>query len=142
MSDSPRRLEMKFSVPSDPRYLCVVRGAIGPLAAVIGWDESESRAIVLAVDECLSNVIRHAYHNRGDGLIELECREIADGLEITMLDNGDAPDRSKICAREMGSDQPGGLGTHIIKRVMDQVSYENSPQGNRFVASKQLRKTT
>ncbi len=140
--DTQRRLRIRFSVPSDPRYLGVVRGAIGPLAAVIGWDESDCRAIVLAVDECLTNVIRHAYHNRTDGLIELECREIADGLEITLLDNGDAPDRSKICAREMGSDQPGGLGTHIIKQVMDKVSYEGSPEGNRFVASKQLRRTT
>ena len=115
MGDTPRRMQIKFSVPSDPRYLCVVRGAIGPLAAVIGWDESECRAIVLAVDEALTNVIRHAYHNRTDGLMELECRESADGLEITLLDNGDAPDRSKICAREIGCDQPGGLGTHIIK---------------------------
>ena len=142
MTDPPPRLEIKFSVPSNPRYLCVVRGAIGPLAAAIGWDESECRAIVLAVDECLTNVIRHAYHDRSDGLIELECRESVDGLEITMLDNGDAPDRSKICAHEMGSDQPGGLGTHIITQVMDHVSYEKSPHGNRFVASKQLRKTT
>src|SRR5579864_8634108 len=142
MDDSQRRMQIKFSMPSDPRYLCAVRGAIGPLAAAIGWDESECRAIVLAVDECLTNVIRHAYHGRTDGLIELECRESADGLEITMLDNGDAPDRSKICAREIGSDQPGGLGTHIIKQVMDKFSYEESPQGNRFVASKRLRKTT
>jgi anti-sigma regulatory factor (Ser/Thr protein kinase) len=122
--------------------LCVVRGAIGPLAALIGWDESECRAIVLAVDEALSNVIRHAYHNRTDCLIELECRESAEGLEIVLLDNGDSPDRSKICAREIGCDQPGGLGTHIITQVMDKVSYEPSPEGNRFVASKQLRKTT
>ena len=128
-------------MPSDPRYLPVVRGAIGPLAAAIGWDESECRAITLAVDEALTNVIRHAYHNRADGLIELECRESADGLEITLLDNGDAPDRSKICAREIGCDQPGGLGTHIIKKVMDTVSYEESPEGNRFVATKRLRKT-
>ena len=127
MGDTPRRLQIKFSMPSDPRYLRVVRGAIGPLAAVIGWDESECRAIALAVDEALANVIRHAYHNRTDGLIELECRESADGLEITLLDNGDAPDRSKICAREIGCDQPGGLGTHIIKQVMDKVSYEESP---------------
>jgi anti-sigma regulatory factor (Ser/Thr protein kinase) len=141
VSETPRRLQIKFSVPSDPRYLCVVRGAIGPLAAVIGWDESECRTIVLAVDECLTNVIRHAYHNRTDGLIELECRESADGLEITLLDHGDAPDRSKICARELDSDQPGGLGTHIIRKVMDHFSYEESPQGNRFVAKKQLRKT-
>src|SRR5579864_1243223 len=125
MGDIPR-LQMKFSVPSDARYLCVVRGAIGPLAAVIGWEESECRAIALAVHECLTNVIRHAYHDRTDGLIELECRESADGLEITIRDTGDAPDRSKICARAIGSDQPGGLGTHIIKEVMDTFSYESS----------------
>ena len=140
MDDASQRLQMKFSVPSDPRYLPVVRGAIGPLAAVIGWDESECRAIVLAVDECLTNVIRHAYHDRTNGLMELECRERPDGLEITLLDNGDAPDRSKICAREMDCDQPGGLGTHIIRQVMDNVSYEQLPGGNRFVATKLLRR--
>jgi anti-sigma regulatory factor (Ser/Thr protein kinase) len=136
-----RRLQMTFAMPSDARYLPVVRGAIGPLAAVIGWDESECRAITLALDEALANIIRHAYHDRADGLIELECRESADGLEITVLDKGDAPDTSKICARDFGCDQPGGLGTHIIKKVMDQVSYEVSPEGNRFLASKRLRKT-
>jgi anti-sigma regulatory factor (Ser/Thr protein kinase) len=142
MDDTPRRLQVKFAMPSDPRYLPVVRGVIGPLAEAIGWDESESRAIMLAVDEALANVIRHAYHSRADGLIELECRESADGLEISLLDNGDAPDRSKICAREMDCDQPGGLGTHIIKKVMDSVSYVESPEGNRFVACKLLRKTS
>jgi len=140
MGDNRRGLQMKFAMPSDTRYLPVVRGAIGPLAAAIGWDESECRAITLAIDEALANVIRHAYHDRADGLIELECRESADGLEITLLDNGEGPNRSKICAREIGSDQPGGLGTHIIKNVMDKVSYEESPEGNRFVASKRLRK--
>ena len=142
MGDTPHGLQVKFSMPSDPRYLPVVRGAIGPLAALIGWDESECDAIVLAVDEALANVIKHAYHNCTDGLMELECRQSADGLEITLLDNGDAPDRSKICARELGCAQPGGLGTHIIRNVMDKVSYQESPAGNRFVASKKLRKTT
>jgi anti-sigma regulatory factor (Ser/Thr protein kinase) len=142
IEDTPHRLEIKFRVPSDPRYLCVVRGAVGRLAAVIGWDESECRAIALAVDEALTNVIRHAYHDRPDGLMELECRETSDGLEISLLDNGEAPDRSRICAREIDCDKPGGMGTHIIKQVMDRVAYEESPEGNRFVATKKLRKTT
>src|SRR5271154_4352338 len=101
MSDAPRRLQMKFAMPSDPKYLPVVRGAIGPLAAALGWDESECRAITLALDEALANVIRHAYHNCADGRIELECREIGGGLEFTLLDKGDAPDRSKMCVREL-----------------------------------------
>jgi anti-sigma regulatory factor (Ser/Thr protein kinase) len=141
MTATPRYLQVRFALPSDPRYLPVVRGAIAPLAAAIGWDEGECRAITLAVDEALTNVIRHAYSNRPDGLIELECRESADGLEITLLDDGEAPDQSKICSRELGCDQPGGLGTHIIRQVMDTVSYEASDKGNRFVARKTLRKT-
>lgn len=141
MTTTPRYLQVSFAMPSDPRYLPVVRGAIGPLAAAIGWDECECRAITLAVDEALTNVIRHAYGSRPDGLIEMECRESADGLEITLLDNGEAPDRANICARELGCDQPGGLGTHIIRKVMDSVSYELSDKGNRFVARKTLRKT-
>jgi len=133
---------LKLVMPSDPRYLPVVRGAIEPLASAMGWSEADSLAIALALDEALANIIRHAYHSRGDGRIELECRESAEGLEITLLDQGEAPDKTKICARAVGCDQAGGLGTHIIRDVMDTVSYVATPSGNRFVATKRLRKTT
>jgi anti-sigma regulatory factor (Ser/Thr protein kinase) len=126
---------------SDPRYLPVVRGAVGPLAAALGWDESDCLAITLALDEALANIIRHAYHGRADGRIELECRENQEGLEVTMLDQGEAPDRTKICARAIACDQAGGLGTHIIRDVMDTVSYQATPEGNRFVATKRFGKT-
>ena len=140
-------MQVRFAMPSDPRYLPVVRGTIGPLAAAIGWNECDCVAITLAVDEALTNVIRHAYHNRPDGLIELECRESEDGLEFTLLDSGEAPDQKNICARDLGSDQlncdqPGGMGTHIIRKVMDSVSYEVSAEGNRFVAKKSLLRKT
>ena len=133
-------LLVKFAMASDARYLPVVRGAVGALTAAIGWDEAECRAIVLALDEAIANIIRHAYHGRSDGLIELECRESADGLEISMSDCGEPPDLSRICAREVGCEQPGGLGTHIIRDVMDSVSYERAESGNRFLATKRLRK--
>jgi anti-sigma regulatory factor (Ser/Thr protein kinase) len=130
--------ELRFVLPSDPRYLPVVRGAVSTLAAAMGWGESECLSITLAVDEALANVIRHAYHNRPDGVIELECRASADVLEITLLDRGDAPDKSRIRARKIGSDQVGGLGTHIIHDVMDTVCYEKSPAGNRLIVTKKL----
>lgn len=141
MSETPNCLNMKFTMPSDARYLPVVRGAIGPLATAMGWGESDRLAITLAIDEALTNVIRHAYHECTDGIIELECLETADGLQITLLDKGDSPEISRICAHELGCDQPGGLGTHIINKIMDRVSYEVLPDGNRFVACKLLRKT-
>jgi anti-sigma regulatory factor (Ser/Thr protein kinase) len=135
-------MTVSFAMTSDVRYLPVIRGAVGALTAAIGWDETECRAIVLALDEAIANIIRHAYQGRSDGLIELQCRETDDGLEISMLDSGEPPDLAKICAREVGCDQPGGLGTHIIRDVMDSVSYERTESGNRFLASKRLRKNT
>ena len=133
---------VSFAMASDARYLPVVRGTVGALTAAIGWDAAECRAIVLALDEAISNIIRHAYHGRSDGLIELQCTESADGLEISMLDKGEPPDRSRIRAREVGCDKPGGLGTHIIRDVMDSVSYQRTESGNRFLAAKRLRKNT
>lgn len=136
------RIQVSFAMPSDVRYLAVVRGAVGALTAAIGWDEAECRSIVLALDEAIANIIRHAYRGRTDGLIELECRESADGVEFSMVDRGEPPDLSRICAREPGCDQPGGLGTHIIRDVMDSVSYQRTEFGNRFLAAKRFRKAT
>jgi anti-sigma regulatory factor (Ser/Thr protein kinase) len=135
-------MTVSFAMASDVRYLPVVRGAVGALTAAIGWDESECRAIVLALDEALANIIRHAYHGRSDGPIELQCRESPDGLEISLLDSGEPPDLAKICAREVGCDLPGGLGTHIIRDVMDTVTYQRTESGNQFLAVKRLRKKT
>jgi len=141
MTSAQPVFHFKVVMPSDPRYLPVVRGVVCPLAAAIGWDEADCGAITLALDEALTNVIRHAYHGRADGVIELECKQSGDELEVTLWDQGEPPDMSKICALERGCLEPGGLGTHIIKDVMDTVSYQALPRGNRFLGVKRLRKT-
>lgn len=135
-------MQVTFVMCSDPRYLPIVRATVGQLAAVMGCDEAECLAITLAVDEALTNVIRHAYHGRTDGRIELECSTVEDELQFCIQDAGDPPDPARICSREVGCDKAGGIGTHIIRDVMDAVSYQTSPEGNRFTAAKRLRKRT
>jgi len=137
---APLSIHVTFVMGSHPRYLPVVRATVGQLAAMVGCDESESRAITLAIDEALANVIRHAYHGRSDGRIELQCRAGDDELQFRIQDSGDRPDPALICARDVGCDRIGGLGTHIIRDVMDTVSYQSSPEGNCFTAAKRLRR--
>jgi anti-sigma regulatory factor (Ser/Thr protein kinase) len=133
-------MHVTFVMRSHPCYLPIVRATVGQLAEVAGCDEADCRAITLAVDEALANIIRHAYHSRTDGRIELECRIVGDELHFRLQDNGDPPDLGRICMREPGCDKIGGLGTHIIRDVMDTVSYEPTPEGNRFTAAKRIRK--
>jgi anti-sigma regulatory factor (Ser/Thr protein kinase) len=133
-------LRVSFEMCSQARCLPIVRATVSQLAAIVGWNETETRGITMAVDEALSNVIRHAYHGRSDACIELHCIANENQLEVRIRDTGDAPDRSRICVREVGCDRIGGLGTHIIRDVMDTVSYESGPDGNWFTAVKRLRR--
>jgi anti-sigma regulatory factor (Ser/Thr protein kinase) len=133
-------MHVTFVMSSEARHLPIVRATVAQLASVAGCDEAESRAVTLAIDEALANVIRHAYHGRADGSIELRCQCGADELQFQIRDTGDPPDPACLCAREIGSDKIGGLGTHIIKDVMDSVSYRTSAEGNWFTAAKRLRR--
>jgi anti-sigma regulatory factor (Ser/Thr protein kinase) len=133
-------IRVTFEMFSQARFLPIVRATVAELAVTVGWSESEARCITMAVDEALANVIRHAYHGRTDARIEMRCRAAEDLLEIRIRDTGDAPDLSRICAREVGCDRIGGLGTHIIRDVMDVVSYESDQDGNWFIATKRLRR--
>jgi anti-sigma regulatory factor (Ser/Thr protein kinase) len=133
-------IHVSFEMSSHARCLPIVRATVSQLAAIVGWNETESSGITMAVDEALSNVIRHAYHGRSDAHIELHCLAGEDQLEIRIRDTGDPPDPSRICAGEAGCDRIGGLGTHIIRDVMDTVSYESGPDGNWLMAIKRLRR--
>jgi len=133
-------MHVTFDMCSRPCCLPIVRATVGQMATLLGWDEAESRAITLAVDEALANVIRHAYHGRTDQRIELHCDARQGELQIRLRDTGDPPDPALICAREVGCDKIGGLGTHIIRDVMDTVSYQTGQEGNWFLAVKRLRR--
>jgi anti-sigma regulatory factor (Ser/Thr protein kinase) len=87
--------------------------------------------VVLAVDEALTNIIRHAYQGKTDQPIEASFRRIQaanDGgrraaLEIVLEDRGVTVDRQKLCGRELDDVRPGGLGLHFMHECMDAVEF-------------------
>ena len=71
-------LKFRMRMASDPRLLSVVRSTVSELAAVWGFEDEQVRRITIAVDEALSNIIRHAYKNRCDQEIDLNFQAHAD----------------------------------------------------------------
>ncbi len=123
---------IKLELPSDPQLLCVVRGAVQQLSSVAGFSEEDCRLITLAVDEALTNIIRHAYGDRHDQPITLTCRQQPEGIEFILVDSGHPVDPAQIRGRELSDVRPGGLGTHFITQIMDQVEYEPLPGRNQM----------
>lgn len=131
-------LRFSMTMTSDPRLLPVVRHAVSELATVCGFKDEQCREITLAVDEALSNVIRHAYQNQRDREIGLSCQSHSDCLEFNFIDHGKAVDRARICAQLSDEVAVCGRGTHLIRQVMDEVCYDQVPEGNRLCLKKYL----
>ena len=129
---------------SDPQLMCVVRSAVEQFAAIAGFADAECRAIVLAVDEALTNVIRHAYGNRHDQGIEVSFRRVGGGeknragVEIEIVDHGKSADPEALRGRSLEDVRPGGLVTHLIAQTMDEVCYEPRRNRNRLLLVKYL----
>jgi anti-sigma regulatory factor (Ser/Thr protein kinase) len=126
---------------SDPRLLSIVRAMVGQLCDVCDCSTDDQRKIVLAVDEACTNVIRHTYHFDPGGSLEISCNGGEDLLEIVLQDCGPPMDLERIRPRDLAEIRPGGLGTHFIRTVMDEVDYAHREGGgNTLRMVKRLKK--
>lgn len=96
--------------------------------------------IQMAVDEACSNVFEHAYGGRA-GEIDLRVETHGRDLVITVHDYGCTFDPDCIPTPQVHlplEERPiGGLGLHLMRRLMDDVSFAFSPeQGNTLVMIK------
>ncbi|MGC0774304.1 MAG: ATP-binding protein [Candidatus Acidiferrum sp.] len=144
--DLSRGLLLRLELPSDPSLLCAVRGAVERLTESFGFSPAECRAVTRAVDEALTNIIRHAYSGRPDRPIELLIRSVQrrgqkaiEGLEILLCDRGPAIKPDQMCLRALEEVRPGGLGLHFIRQSMDIVEYKRANGTNRLRLVKYVR---
>jgi len=125
-------LLLKLELRSDPSLLSVVRGAMERLTEVFGFSPPECRSVTRAVDEALTNIIRHCYRGKLDQPIEVACSRVQGrvaslrraGLEILLSDRGPAVDPAKLRGRRLDEIKPGGLGLHFIRQSMDTVEFK------------------
>src|ERR1700688_4893698 len=135
-----RAFLLKLELRSHPTLLCVIRGALEPLMEMLGFSGEHNREIIRAVDEAVSNIMRHSYQSRPDQPIEIYCNrlereasgETEKGVEILLFDCGPAVDTTKLPARPLDEIRPGGLGLHIIRGSMDAVQHKRAGPLNRL----------
>ena len=124
---SKRLLQLRFLARA--AELKKIRDAIREAAEGCGCSAKSTADIVLAIDEACQNIIRHAYRGDSDNVIEIEVEHRGDGLVFTLADQAPAIDPSLVKPRDLDDIRPGGLGTHFISRVMDEVEFLRPASG-------------
>jgi anti-sigma regulatory factor (Ser/Thr protein kinase) len=120
---------MRMEIRSDPAELKRVRTEVESFARTMGMTEQCAGKVVLAMDEALTNIIRHAYQGASDRPIEIDLSVRDARLHVTLRDYGKRAPKEKIHSRDLQDVRPGGLGVHIMTECMDSVDYQPAPGG-------------
>jgi anti-sigma regulatory factor (Ser/Thr protein kinase) len=106
------------------------------LTETFGFTPAECRSVTRAVDEAITNIMRHSYQGQMDRPIEMLCQRVpkrpdtGDGFEVSLSDQGPAVDPSKLRGRRLDEIKPGGLGLHFIRQSMDVVEFKRVGDAN------------
>lgn len=123
----PKKPELSISIPSKTGLLKMVVDLANHIATIHSFSPSESRKIALAVDEAITNVIKHSYKNAMDKDIKLEFFASGDGIKVKIIFTGVPPvlERMGVNLNEMiRAGKKGGLGVELMRRIMDSVEYK------------------
>ncbi|MBE9531725.1 MAG: ATP-binding protein [Proteobacteria bacterium] len=124
-------INVTLSVPSDPKYLCTLRGSVENVLRSVEISDVERSRVILALDEAATNVIRHSCGCNPDFNVELSIKATDKELIIELKDFGDCGtdfDLNKKRTKNIKNVTPGGFGVGIIKKVMDSVEFTSSPE--------------
>ncbi len=112
------------------------------------FDETSVTEIELAVVEIVNNCIEHACVDCDKHQISIEFWLSEDQLSIEIIDQGNAIDPVWIDNISTDFDfdpddlenlPEGGMGLKIVKNCMDEVSYQNLNEQNRWLLTKYRR---
>lgn len=127
------KLQQKYQLklPSDSSNLAIIRDLVTRVANQVGLDNDEASKIELAVDEACTNVIKHAYGNNANKVIDLKIQIDKTKLTIIVSDRGKGFDPSDVQVPDLNesikSGKKGGLGICLMKTLMDQVDFDIKP---------------
>lgn len=123
----PDKPELSITIPSKTELLKMVVELTKHIATINQFRSGDSQKIALAVDEAITNVIKHSYLWKKDKDIRLEFFTNDNGLKIKIIFTGIPPVLSREGVdlnRYIKEKRKSGLGLELMRKIMDSVEYK------------------
>jgi serine/threonine-protein kinase RsbW len=130
----------RVSVPGTSVGVQAALEALSALWADHGLSRAVTWPVEIAVDEVLADFLMRALEGRGVAAVDLELtldvHADPPACEIVVSDDGPEPDPLVSAVvdgpLEAEAGPPGALGLALVRRLMDEVSYERRDGRNRL----------
>ena len=121
-----------FTIASEPACVGPLGEGVRGACLALGMTGDGAGEVELAVVEAVNNAIEHAYAGDGAGTVEVvlicrqqrltvEVRDTGRPMPAGVLAGARAPDFDPTALATLPE---GGMGLHIVKTLMEAVSYE------------------
>lgn len=98
----------------------------------LSWSENQLYRLKLALAEGFTNAVRHAHHSLPpETTIDIDLALWVDRFEIRIWDQGKPFNPDALDEPLPGTLQEGGYGWYLLRRLVDRVVYERSPDDSK-----------
>lgn len=124
----------ELTIPAEIHSIIPVRSLIEKIGFRYAFAIKTIHATKLAVEEAVTNIIRHGYNNTTDGKITIQIRVKPYSLGIVIIDQSPSFDPKQVnnpdIAQYIDVGKRGGLGIFMIRKLMDEYHYLVTDRGN------------
>jgi anti-sigma regulatory factor (Ser/Thr protein kinase) len=141
----PMAAPIRLTVPGTLRYRSIAVRVVAEAARLVSCSAQRDpedpfsndvrhpfdTAVVSAFMEIFNNIAIHAYKRKGGGAIEISITPSERDLVIEVRDQGHPFDLDEVAPLpsdlDVDSLPEGGMGIHIAKTMLDEMTYEPGP---------------
>lgn len=125
-----------LSAYGDYKELEAIRDYVRTKASESGLSELKVNNIILAVDEACSNLIHYSIKFDKNKQLRINIQSNGNKFIVTIQDKGKPFDPLSVKSPDMEKYfkefKHGGLGIHIIKKIVDNIEYKASSNPNDY----------
>lgn len=119
--------KFKIEVSAETSNLLIIREQLSQFLKEINFDDERVLKILLVVDEFITNIIKHSFHEDSSKSIRIEVVSTIDQVTIEIYDDGDVFDvldyKTSTIEEHIKNPHKGGLGIPFMKLFADSIEY-------------------
>lgn len=132
----------RLTLPNDIETIPQLNEFIDGFCEQRDIDNDITMSLNLAIEEAVVNVMNYAYPEGTVGYVDIEAEADDDFVTFVISDTGkpfDPTQKDEVNTELSVEDRPiGGLGIHLVRRMMDEISYRYADHRNILTLRKRI----